>query len=45
MTTRFPLFRAVLSSVARVLGDLGHGVHAGHAIRHGLPVPARRSRR
>ncbi|MGW0515906.1 hypothetical protein [Crossiella sp. NPDC003009] len=31
--------RKLLRSLGKFLAELAYGVHAGHAIRHGLPTP------
>ncbi len=33
----------LLRALRNLAADLVYGVHAGHAIRHGLPVPRRRA--
>ncbi|MBB4679737.1 hypothetical protein HNR67_005855 [Crossiella cryophila] len=36
--------RKLLRELRNLAADLAYGVHAGHAIRHGLPAPRRRRR-
>jgi hypothetical protein len=31
----------LLTGLRRLLGDMAYGIHAGNAIRHGLPAPRR----
>ena len=34
--------RMLLHHVWNLVRDVAYGVHAGHAIRHGVPVPVRK---
>ncbi|MER7394106.1 hypothetical protein ABT381_01140 [Streptomyces sp. NPDC000151] len=35
--------KALLRSLLRLVQDVAYGINAGHAVRHGAPLPARRS--
>ncbi|MFH8570330.1 hypothetical protein [Streptomyces sp. NPDC017993] len=35
--------KALLRSLLQLVQDVAYGINAGHAIRHGAPVPVRRS--
>ncbi|WP_407548611.1 hypothetical protein QOM21_05595 [Streptomyces sp. Pv4-95] len=37
--------KALLRSLLRLVQDVAYGINAGHAIRHGAPLPVRRSAR